>query len=169
MFVTSYSLTYCITFRENRKFVFIIIVQLMMIAYSRKRFGLLIVLVLFVQYISLSSLCKLIWRHWTYIKCLSDKFCRVCEWDLAYSLSYPLYNMWGCVCFHLTHLSCDDWENIYTLSYYHHQIGNMNYHPLFRVRPWNNGKRCMSFYVLYMIFCFPLPYFPLSTSALFFA
>ena len=28
--------------------------------------------------ISLSSLCKLIWRHWTY-KCLSDIFCRVCE------------------------------------------------------------------------------------------
>ena len=68
-----------------------------MSANSRIRFGLLIVLVLFVQYISLSSLCKLIWRHWTYIKCLSDKFCRVCEWDLAYSLSYPLYNMWGCV------------------------------------------------------------------------
>ena len=34
---------------------------------------------LFLQYtISLSSLCKFIWRHWTY-KHLSDIFCRVCE------------------------------------------------------------------------------------------
>ena len=31
------------------------------------------------------------------IKCLSDTFCRVCEWDKAYSISYPLYNIWGCV------------------------------------------------------------------------
>ena len=46
--------------------------------------------------ISLSSLCKLIWGHW-FIKCLSDIFCRVCEQDKAYSLSYQLYNMWGCV------------------------------------------------------------------------
>ena len=37
---------------------------------------------------------------------------------------------------------------IYTLSYYHHQIGSMNYYPLFRVRSWNNGVRCMSFYIL---------------------
>ena len=44
----------------------------------------------------------------------------------------------------------DDWENIYTLSYHHHQIGSMNYYPLFRVRSWNNGVRCMSFYILIM-------------------
>ena len=37
---------------------------------------------------------------------------------------------------------------IYTLSYYHHQIGSMNYYPLFRARSWNNGMRCMSFYIL---------------------
>ena len=36
---------------------------------------------------------------------------------------------------------------IYILSYYHHQIGSMNYYPLFRVRSWNNGVRCMSFYI----------------------
>ena len=40
---------------------------------------------------------------------------------------------------------CDDWENIYTLYYYHRQIGSMNYYPLFRNRSWNNGVRCMSF------------------------
>ena len=52
------------------------------------------------------------------------------------------------MCFQLTHFPCDDWENIYTLSYYHHRIGSMNYHPLFRVRSWNNGVGCMSFCIL---------------------
>ena len=27
--------------------------------------------------------------------------------------------------FQFTHSSCDDWENIYTLHYYHHQIGSI--------------------------------------------
>ena len=55
------------------------------------------------------------------------------------------------MCFQFTYSHCN-WENIYiyTLSYYHHQIGNMNYYPLFRVRPWNNGVRCMSFCILTM-------------------
>ena len=34
------------------------------------------------------------------------------------------------------------------LSYYHHQIESMNYYPLFKVRSWNNGMRCMSLYIL---------------------
>ena len=34
------------------------------------------------------------------------------------------------------------------LSYYHHQIGSMNYYPLFKVRSWNNGMRRMSLYIL---------------------
>ena len=38
-------------------------------------------------------------------------------------------------------------ERIYTLSYYH-QIGSMNYYPLFRVRSWNNGMRCMTLSIL---------------------
>ena len=39
-------------------------------------------------------------------------------------------------------------ERIYILSYNHHQIGRMNYYPLFRVRSWNNGMRCMSLCIL---------------------
>ena len=39
-------------------------------------------------------------------------------------------------------------ERLYTLSFYHHQIGSMNDYPLFMVRSWNNGVRCMSFYIL---------------------
>ena len=53
----------------------------------------------------------------------------------------------------LTHFPCIDWENIYTLSYYHHRIGSMNYYPLFRVRSWNNGVHCMSFCILIEIQC----------------
>ena len=37
---------------------------------------------------------------------------------------------------------------IYTLSYYHHQIGSMNYYPLFKVRSWNKSVHCMSFCIL---------------------
>ena len=37
---------------------------------------------------------------------------------------------------------------MYTLSHHHHQIGSMNCYPSFRVRSWNNGMRCMSFYSL---------------------
>ena len=64
---------------------------------------------------------------------------------IHYTISYTIF---GAVCFQFTHSPCDDWENIYTLSYYHHQIGSMNYYPFFRVRSWNNGVRCMSFYIL---------------------
>ena len=59
------------------------------------------------------------------------------------------WNMWICgsVCFQCTHFPCADWENIYTLSYYHHQIGSKNYYPLLRVWSWNNGMCGMSFYI----------------------
>ena len=58
------------------------------------------------------------------------------------------YKTCGAVCIQLAHFPCDDSENTYTLSYYHHRIGSMNYYPLFRVRSWNNGVRCMSFCIL---------------------
>ena len=58
------------------------------------------------------------------------------------------YTICGAVCFQFTHSLYDGWENIYTLSYNHHLIGSMNYYPLFRVRPWNNGMHCMSFFIL---------------------
>ena len=67
---------------------------------------------------------------------------------IKHILSVIHYTICGAVCSQFTHFSCGDWENIYTLSYYHHQIGSMNYYPLFRVRSWNNGLRCMSFYIL---------------------
>ena len=53
---------------------------------------------------------------------------------------------------------------IYTLSYYHHQIGSMNHYPLFRVRSWNNGMRCVSLFILIapcvLVTSFPFVLFP---------
>ena len=64
------------------------------------------------------------------------------------TLSVIHYKICGAVCFQFTHLSCDDWENIYTLSYYHHQIRSMNYYPLFRVRSWKMVSAvCLSIFL----------------------
>ena len=79
MFVTSYSVTYCIYIPGKPEFVFIIVVQFMMSANIRIRFGLQIVFVcLYItpshyhHYANLSADIEL-------IKCLSDMFCPVCE------------------------------------------------------------------------------------------
>ena len=97
--------------------------------------------------ILLSLLCKLIWRHWTSKMpvrySLSSVWVRL---SVFLHLSIILQYMGLCV-FSLL-ISLVMIERIYTLSYYHHQIGNMNYSPLFRVRSWNNGVRCMSLYIL---------------------
>ena len=85
------------TFRENREFVFIIIVQFMMSANNRIRFVLKIVLVCL--YITPShhhhcaSLSEL-------IKCLSDIFCRVCK--IRHILSVIHYTICGAVRFQFT-------------------------------------------------------------------
>ena len=67
MFVPSYSATYCICVPGELGFFFVIIVQIMspsiQIRFGLKKYGTRF----FVQYtISLSSFCKLLWRHWTY-------------------------------------------------------------------------------------------------------
>ena len=62
---------------------------------------------------------------------LRHRSCNI--WDFAYS-AYPFLLWWL-------------WE-YYTLSYYHHQIGSMIHLSLYRVRSWNNGMCCMSFYIL---------------------
>ena len=67
------------TFRENREFVFIIIVQFMMSANIRIRFGLQIVLVCLFSAPSHYHHCANLSEGIELIKCLSDVFCRVCE------------------------------------------------------------------------------------------
>ena len=97
--------------------------------------------------ISLSSLCKLIWRHWTYKMpvryILSGVWVRLSIFSQLSIIQYM-----GLCVFSLP-ISLVMIKMIYTLSYYHHQIGSMNYHPLSRVRSWNNGMRCMSIFLLY--------------------
>ena len=119
------------TFRENRDFVFITILQFLMSSN---------IICLFVHN-------TISWRHWTYKMpvryILSSVWVRL---SIVSQLSIIQY-MGLCV-FSLPN-SLMMIEMIYTLSYYHHQIGSMNYYPMFRSRSWNNGMRCMSIFLLY--------------------
>ena len=85
------------TFRENREFVYISIVQFMMSANNRKRFGLQIVFIcLYITPSHYHHCANFIWRHWTYTMPVRYNLSSV--WvRFTYSLSYPLYNMWDCV------------------------------------------------------------------------
>ena len=147
MFVTSYSVTYCIYVPGKPGICFHYYCAVYDECKYSDTFWLADHTRLFVQYtISLSSLCKLIWRHWTYkmpVRCILSSVSKI-----KHILSVIHYTICGAVCFQVIHFPCDYWKNIYTLSYYHHQIGSMNYYPLFRVTSWNNGVRCMSFYIL---------------------
>ena len=135
------------TIRENWEFVFISIVQFMMSANSWIRFGLQIVFVcLYIKPSHYHRCANFIWRHWTYKMPvryhLSSVWVRL---SICSQLSIIQYV--GLCVFSLL-ISFVMIKRIYIiLSYYHHQIGSMNYYPLFRVRSWNNGMRCMSFYI----------------------
>ena len=96
--------------------------------------------------ISLLSLCRLIWRHWTNKMLVRHMLPSVClRLRLFSQLSFVQCT--GLCVFSLPN-SPVMIVRMCTLSYYHHHIGSMNHQPLFRVRPWNNGMRCMSYYVL---------------------
>ena len=121
MFVTSYSVTYCIYIPGKSGFWFHYYWAVYHECKQPNAFWLADRIGLFVHdTISLLSLYKLIWGHWT------DKM----------SVRYILWSAWG--------ISLVMIERKYTLSYHHHQIGSMNYNPLFRVRSRNNGMRSMS-------------------------
>ena len=67
---------------------------------------------------------------------------------VSMGLSIIFHLIYGAMSFQVIHFSFDDCDNVCTSSYYHHQIGNMNHEPLFRIRAWNIGMCCMSSYVL---------------------
>ena len=90
------------TFRENRGFVFITIVQFMMSSNIIRFFV--------HNTISLPSLCKLIWRHWTYK--MPVRYILSSVW-VRYILSVIHYTIYGAVCFQFANLPCDDWDDIY--------------------------------------------------------
>ena len=125
------------TFRENREFVFIIIFVLVCRSYSfvcTAHHLIIIIVQTYLKALNLQNACQIY-----FVECVSK---------IKNILSVIHYTICGAICFQFTPFSCDDCENIYTVSYYHHQIGSMNYYPLFRVRSWNNGVHCMSFYIL---------------------
>ena len=140
------SLIVC-TFRENREFVFISIVQLMMSANSQIRFGLQIVFVcLYITPYHYHHCANFIWRYWTYKVPVRYNLSSVRARLAIFSKLSTIQYVGMCV-FSLP-ISFVMIERIHTLSYHHHQIGSINYYLLFRVRSWNNGMRCMSFYIL---------------------
>ena len=147
MFVTSYSVTYCMYVPGKPGFFFIFILQFMMSANIRIQFGMQIVLVCLYSTPSHYHHCANLSEGIELIKYLSDIFVE-CVSTIKHILSVIQYTICGAVCFQFTHSSCDDWDNIYTLPYYHHQIESMNNYPLFTVRSWNNGVRCMYIYIL---------------------
>ena len=83
------------TFRENREFVSIIIVQFMMSANNQIRFDSKIVFVYLYITPSHYHHCASLYEDIELIKCLSDIVCRVCK--IRHILCYPLQNMWGYV------------------------------------------------------------------------
>ena len=98
-------------FRKHWDFVFIVIVQFMMSANSRIRFGLQIMLVCLYSTPSHYHHCAKLSEDIELIKCLSDIFCRVCKIEPIFSVIH--YKIYGPVCFQFTHFHCDDWENMH--------------------------------------------------------
>ena len=110
------------TFRESREFVFISIVQFRMSANSRIRFGLQIVFgCLYITPSHYHHCANFIWRHWIYKMPVRYNLSSVWERLSIFSQLSIIQNMWGCV---------------------------FSVYPLFMVRSWNNGMRCMFFYIL---------------------
>ena len=132
------------TFQENREFVFVVIVQFMMIANSRIRFVFQIVFVFL--YITPSH-----YHHCVNssedIKLVRYILSSVWAWLNTFAQLSIIQYMGLCVFSLPIFLVMTEW--IYTLSYHHHQIWSMNYYPLFRVRSWNNGIRCIFLFLWY--------------------
>ena len=98
------------TFRENREFVFIKIVQFMMSANSRIRFGSQIVFVcLYITPSHYHHCANFIWRYRTYKMPVRYNLSSV--WVRLSIFSVIHYTIWRAVCFQFTHFLRDDWEN----------------------------------------------------------
>ena len=128
------------------EFVFIIIVQFMMSANIRIPFGLKIVCVYLHITPSHYHHCVNLSEDIELIKCLSDIFFE-CVSKIKFVLQVIHHAICGAVCFSFTHSPWDDREYIYFVLL---SSSNWKYEllPIFRVRSWNNGMCCMSFYIL---------------------
>ena len=152
MLVTSYSVTYFIYILRKPGFCFHYYCAVYGECKYSDTFWLADRVRLLVHYtISLSSLCKLIWGHWNYKMPVRYILSSVRVRLSIFSQSSIIQYMGLCV-FSLP-ISLVMIERIYTLSYYHHQTGRMNFYPLFRVGSWNNGMHCMSLSILLTVVC----------------
>ena len=103
------------TLREYRDFVFIIIVQFMMSANIRIRFGLQIVFVCL----------YIIPSHYHHYANLSEDIeliknaCQICFVECVSKIRHIFlvihYTIYGAVCFQFTHFPSDDWENMHSV------------------------------------------------------
>ena len=67
---------------------------------------------LFADYtISLSSLCRLIWRHWT--NKMLQVYAAECVSKIETILAIIFHSIYGAVCLQLTQFACHDCENVY--------------------------------------------------------
>ena len=98
------------TFRENWDFVLIIIVQLMMSANSRTRYGLQIVFVCLYITPSHYHHCANLSVDIELMQCLPDILCRVCK--IEHILLVMNYSIYGAACFQFTQFPRNSWENI---------------------------------------------------------
>ena len=156
MFVTSYSVTYYIYIPGKQGFCFHYYYADYDECKYSDTFWFADRVRLFVHYtISLSSLWKLIWGHWTYgmpVRYISSSvWIKLSIFSLLSIIQYM-----GLCVFSLP-ISLVMIERICTSSYNHHQIGSMNYYPLFKVRSCKNGMRCMPLYILMVVLHMPIP------------
>ena len=125
---------------KKRDVVFFIIVQFMMNTNNRIRFVLQIVFVCL--YITPSDYhhCANLSEDIELTKCCQIYFVECVRLSILSQLSITQYMR---LCVFRLPISLMMIEIIYALSYYHHPIVSMNYHPLFRVRSLNNDRRSM--------------------------
>ena len=122
MFVTSYSVTYCIHGKTGNLFSL-----LLCNLWRVKIFGYVLACRSYSFVCTVHHLIIIIVK--TYLKALSlQNACQIyfveCVSKIKHIFSVIHYTICGVVCFQFTNSSCDVLENIYNLSYHHHQIGS---------------------------------------------
>ena len=155
MLVASYSVTYCIYVPGKPGICFHHYCALYDEGKYSNAFWLVDRTRLFAQCtISLPSLYKLIWRHWTYEIPVRDILSSV--W-VRLSIFSPL-SIIQCVVLYVFSLPIYlvMIEKIHIFVLLSSSNGSMNYYPMFRVRTWNNCVRCMPVYILIKYSTVPL-------------
>ena len=136
------------TFRENREFVYISIVQFMMSANSRKRFGLQIVFIcLYITPSHYHHCANFLWRHWT--NKMPVRYNLSSVWVRFSIFSQLSIKQYVGLCVFSLPISFVMIERIYLLCLIiiiKSEVWTITH--LFRVRSWHNGMHCMSFYIL---------------------